>query len=260
MKMSPLKMTSVLLAGSIGMWCTLPAQEVVAAAPAETTTTTTTTTTSNGTFTEFTPTSETFTIHSDGGPARYVVTKRTTVVDESGQPVTLSNIAPGRPVAVHYVREHGRLVASRIVVHAPVAAAPAREVSTTRTTTTTEAPGTITEFEPGQTVVVRGEGGAPLHYVINGQTTYVDETGAPIAVNHLAAGAPVTVHYINEGGHMVASRIVVREAAPAPRPADSHDVHEAREQLKKNYHEEKERLEHQEKRLKKAEERREDHD
>jgi len=63
---------------------------------------------------------------------RYVVTKQTTFVDETGTPVLVNQIAPGSPLSVQYTTTGDRLVASRIVVqHAPVV-----ERSTTTTTTT----------------------------------------------------------------------------------------------------------------------------
>ncbi len=255
------KITSLLLATSLGVWSLLPAETVVTErAPAVSSTTTTTS--SSGTFTEFVPGSETVTLRTEQGPANYVITKRTTIVDDAGAPVAISSIAPGRPLAVHYVREGERLVASRIVVRAAAPAAvvpvpprepvaPREEVTTTRTTTsTTEMPGTITEFAPGQTVVVRSESGPePARYIVNKQTTYVDETGAPLTVERIAPGAPVTVRYINEGGRMVASQIVVRQGGPR----DHKDAREERKELKRDYHNEKERLEHEEKELKREE-------
>jgi len=251
------KIASLLVASSVAAFGLLPAETVVTEPAPAATASTTTTTTSNGTFTEFAPGTETMTLRSESGPASYVITKRTTVVDEAGAPVAISSLAPGRPMAVHYVREGDRMIASRIIVRAPVAATavpavPREEVTTTRTTTT-EMPGTITEFDPGQTVIVRGETTEPNRYLINKRTTYVDETGAPIAVERIAPGAPVTVRYINEGGHMVASQIVVRAGTKTPR-----DAREERRELKRDYKAEKERLEHEEKALKREERRERD--
>jgi hypothetical protein len=255
-KITQLKMGGILLAASLGTWGILPAETVVTerTAPATASTTTATTTTSDGSFTEFAPGTETMTMRTEAGPTQYVITKHTEVVDETGAPMTITKIAPGRPLAVHYIRENGHLVASRVVVRGPappvaVAPAPAAEVTTTRTTTT-EMPGTITEFTPGNTVIVRGDARAePQRYIVNKTTTYVDETGAPIPAERIIPGAPVTVHYLNEGGHMVANQIVVR----SPR-----DVSEERRDLKKEYHREKERLEHEEKDLKREERRERD--
>ncbi len=72
---------------------------------------------------------------------RYVVTKQTTIVDESGTPVLVNQIAPGSPLSVEYTTAGDRLVASRIVVqHAPVAASAPGVVERSTTTTTTTRP------------------------------------------------------------------------------------------------------------------------
>ena len=86
--------------------------------------TTTTVTTSRGAFTEYVPGSETVVVKSETGPAplRYVVTKQTTIVDESGAPVAIERISPGSPLSVQYTGTGDRLVASRIVVQRPATA------------------------------------------------------------------------------------------------------------------------------------------
>jgi hypothetical protein len=82
-------------------------------------------------------------------------------------------------------------------------------------TTTTTNLGTITEFSP-ETLVIRSETAAePIRYHYSKTTTYVDETGAPVSIETVKSGLPVTVHYIKEGDRMVASKVIVRKAAPA---------------------------------------------
>jgi len=112
--------------------------------------TATVTTTSRGAFTEFVPGSETVVVRSetDPTPLRYVVTKQTTIVDETGAPVAIERITPGSPLSVQYTTNADRLIASRIIVqHAPVAP-PGRIVQQrTTTTTTTTAPLTHEEKE-----------------------------------------------------------------------------------------------------------------
>jgi hypothetical protein len=81
----------------------------------------------------------------------------------------------------------------------------------TSVTTTTSA-GTISEFSP-DTIVVRSESSPePLRYSYSKSTTYVDETGAPVSMEVVKSGLPVTVHYIKEGDRMVANRVIVRRA------------------------------------------------
>ena len=112
--------------------------------------TTTTVTTTKGAFTEYVPGSETLVVRSETNPApsRYVVTKQTTIVDESGAPVAIERISAGSPLAVEYTGTGERLIASRIVVQrpaavaapvttAPVTTAPVTTQDTATTTTTT---------------------------------------------------------------------------------------------------------------------------
>ena len=107
--------------------------------------TTTTVTTTKGAFTEYVPGSETVVMRTETNPAplRYVVTKQTKIVDESGAPVAIERISPGSPLAVEYTGTGERLVASRIVVQrpaavtAPVTTAPVTTQDTATTTTTT---------------------------------------------------------------------------------------------------------------------------
>jgi hypothetical protein len=99
--------------------------------------TTTTVTTTKGAFTEFVPGSETVVVRSETNPAplRYVVTKQTTIVDQSGAPIAIDQVRPGSALSVQYTGTGDRLVASRIVVErAPLAT---EHTSTTTTTTRT---------------------------------------------------------------------------------------------------------------------------
>jgi len=89
---------------------------------------------------------------------------------------------------------------------------------TATTTSSTVAEGTISEFSPDTIVVRSTTATAPTRYVYRKTTTYVDETGAPVSIETVKSGLPVTVHYVREGDQMVASRVVVHrtvQAAPA---------------------------------------------
>jgi hypothetical protein len=144
MKTNIMRIGSALLAVGICAWCTdVRAQGTTTA----TTATTATVTTTNGAFTEFVPASETIVVRTEtnAAPLRYVVTKQTTIVDESGAPVVIEKISPGSPLSVEYTGTGDRLVASRIVVRkAPVVT---ERNATTTTTTTTTAPLTRAEKE-----------------------------------------------------------------------------------------------------------------
>lgn len=80
------------------------------------------------------------------------------------------------------------------------------------TTTTTTADGTITQFVPGTTFVVKETSG-PVTYTYGPSVTYVTETGAVIPAEQAAAqikvGVPVRVHYTMDGSNRVISRVVV---------------------------------------------------
>jgi hypothetical protein len=82
---------------------------------------------------------------------------------------------------------------------------------TVSTVTTTETAGTISEVSP-HSIVVRSEtSSSPMSYSYTKSTTYVDETGAPVTIETVKSGLPVTVYYTREGDRMVADKVVVRK-------------------------------------------------
>lgn len=92
----------------------------------------------------------------------------------------------------------------------------ARAQATVQTTTTTQSVGTISEFGP-ESIVIRSETAPePIRYSYSKTTTYVDDSGAPVSIETVKSGLPVTVHYTKVGDRLVASRVVVRRAAVAP--------------------------------------------
>ncbi|MEZ0386914.1 MAG: hypothetical protein ACAI34_07605 [Verrucomicrobium sp.] len=78
------------------------------------------------------------------------------------------------------------------------------------TETATTGYGTISQYSPGQTLVVTQEAG-PANYYVTKQTTFVDEAGTPVEASYITSGAPITVNYVREGDRMVASRVVVKK-------------------------------------------------
>ena len=87
----------------------------------------------------------------------------------------------------------------------------AQQERTVSTVTTTETAGTISEVSP-DTIVVRSEtSSSPMSYSYTKSTTYVDETGAPVSMETVKSGLPVTVYYTREGDRMVADKVVVRK-------------------------------------------------
>ena len=129
MKTNINKLGAVLLAMGICAWCTQARSQ-----------TTTTVTTTKGAFAEFVPDSETLVVRTDANPTpvQYVVTKATTVVDETGAPVAINRLALGAPLSVQYTTAGDRLVASRVIVeHAPITSTGPNLIQQQTTTTTT---------------------------------------------------------------------------------------------------------------------------
>src|SRR4051794_13325385 len=88
------------------------------------------------------------------------------------------------------------------------------------TTTVTTTKGAFTEYVPtSETVVVRTEASAaPLRYTVTKQTTIVDESGAPVAIERISPGSPLSIQYSGSGEQLVASRIVVQRPATVTAP------------------------------------------
>jgi len=86
--------------------------------------------------------------------------------------------------------------------------------STTTTTTTTEGNGTITEYTPGNAIVLR-EGTGPVRYRFGKTVTYVTRSGRVLDENtvrtRVKVGVPVRVHYTGTGPNMVVDRVILDE-------------------------------------------------
>jgi hypothetical protein len=99
-----------------------------------------------------------------------------------------------------------------LAVAAPFAWAQVSE--TTTTTTTTEGSGTITEFSPGSTIVLK-ESAGPKHYRFGKRVTYVTRSGKELdeatVRTKVKVGVPVRVHYVGEGDAMLVDRVILDE-------------------------------------------------
>jgi len=86
------------------------------------------------------------------------------------------------------------------------------QVSETTTTTTTTGDGTITEFTPGSSIVLKETAG-PRHYRFGKHVTYVTKSGRELdeatVKTRVKIGVPVHVHYIGEGDNMEVDRVVL---------------------------------------------------
>jgi len=83
---------------------------------------------------------------------------------------------------------------------------------TTTTTTTTDATGTITEYSPGSTIVLKETSG-PRHYRFGRTVTYVTRSGRvlepDVVRTSVKVGVPVRVHYTGTGDNMIVDRVIV---------------------------------------------------
>ncbi len=185
-----------------------------------------TVTTSEGTISEFGP--QGITIKSEEGtvPVRYISSDTTNYVDENDNPVDVALVKSGLPATIHYTKVGDTLIASKVVVKthgkshgAVVVVKPATQVVTTPVTevvTTPVTAGVITEFGP-ENLLIKTEGSPdPLRYTSSKTTTYVDEAGAPVSIETVRSGVPVTVHYTKVGGHHVASKVIVHKSVAVP--------------------------------------------
>jgi hypothetical protein len=89
-----------------------------------------------------------------------------------------------------------------------------RQTTTTQTTSTTEANGTITEYTPGSAIVLR-ESSGPVRYRFGKTVTYVTRSGRVLdeatVKSRIRVGVPVRVHYAGTGPNMVVDRVILDE-------------------------------------------------
>jgi uncharacterized protein GlcG (DUF336 family) len=185
---------------------------------------TSTVTTSEGTISEFGPQAIVIKTALGTEPVRYISSETTNYVDENGFPVSLATVTSGLPVTVFYTKVGDTLIASKIMVKksasAPltmvtpttVVATPTTVAATTVETTTTTSAGTITDFGTGRMMIKTETSPTPLNYLYSETTTYVDESGVPVAIETVKSGLPVTVHYTKVGDTLTATKVVVRKA------------------------------------------------
>ena len=81
--------------------------------------------------------------------------------------------------------------------------------TTTSQTTTTESTGTITEYTPGTSFVLRTEAAEPVHYRFSKTVTYVTPDGKVIEASKVRKDSKVRVHYVKEGSDMMVDKVIV---------------------------------------------------
>ena len=82
--------------------------------------------------------------------------------------------------------------------------------TTTETTNTTYTAGTVTTYEPGRTVVVKGDRG-PVSFALGTAARIVDGAGK-IVTAPLRAGQKVRVYYNGPIEHRTVERVVVEDS------------------------------------------------
>jgi endonuclease YncB( thermonuclease family) len=81
--------------------------------------------------------------------------------------------------------------------------------STTTTTSTTYEAGTVTTYEPGKTIVVRGEQG-PVSFALGTAANIVDAAGKAVTAP-LRSGQKVRVYYGGPTEHRTVERVIVED-------------------------------------------------
>jgi hypothetical protein len=101
------------------------------------------------------------------------------------------------------------IAADQITTKTTTTQADGSQQTTIKTTTST---GTITEYVPGTTFVVKEPTG-PVTYRYGKQVVYVTKSGQVITEDALKTrilvGSPVSVHYVMDGENRVISRVVI---------------------------------------------------
>jgi len=101
-----------------------------------------------------------------------------------------------------------------LVASVAIAADEKTTTSTTTTTTTTRGSGTITEYAPGKTFILK-ESAGPVTYRYGEKVVYVTRKGKTLTDDEvrtrIKVGAPVSVQYSTVGQDRVISRVEVDE-------------------------------------------------
>jgi len=81
--------------------------------------------------------------------------------------------------------------------------------TTETTTTTTESTGTVTEYTPGEMIVLKTEAVEPVRYKFSKQVTYVTSDGRVIQPSEVRKDSKVRVHYVKDGDDMLVDKVIV---------------------------------------------------
>jgi len=76
-------------------------------------------------------------------------------------------------------------------------------------TTTTESVGTVTEFTPGDSLILKTEATEPMHYTFSKTVEYVNAHGKVIEASKIRKDSKVRVHYLKQGDNMVVDKVIL---------------------------------------------------
>jgi hypothetical protein len=85
--------------------------------------------------------------------------------------------------------------------------------TTETTTTTTESTGTVTDFTPGQMMVLKTEAVEPVRYKFSKQVTYVTSDGRVVQPSQIRKDSKVRVHYVKQGDDMLVDKVIVTKTS-----------------------------------------------
>ena len=83
--------------------------------------------------------------------------------------------------------------------------------ATETTTTATESTGTVTDFTPGETMVLKTEAAEPVHYKFSKSVTYMTADGRVIKASKIRKDSKVHVHYVKDGDDMLVDKVTVTD-------------------------------------------------
>jgi hypothetical protein len=81
--------------------------------------------------------------------------------------------------------------------------------TTETTTTTTESFGTVTEFTPGDSLILKTDAATPVHYKFGKTVDYVNAHGKTIEASKIRKDSKVHVHYVRQGDDMVVDKVTL---------------------------------------------------
>ena len=80
---------------------------------------------------------------------------------------------------------------------------------TETTTTTTESFGTVTEFTPGDSLILKTEATEPMHYTFSKNVEYVNAHGKVIEASKIRKDSKVRVHFVKQGNDLVVDKVIL---------------------------------------------------